>query len=126
MTVTSPLPTRRRPTVSVSSPVTDDPVARLDEVVEACLRVNRVLPGRVLGREELIAVAGLLTQVSAALVRLTDLLGPAVAYQDRVRCLRVAGGDPASGPALVDCRDGYVAAWRAARALHAGLKRRTE
>ncbi|MGH8628303.1 MAG: hypothetical protein ACREYC_24575 [Gammaproteobacteria bacterium] len=108
--------------MSPQSLTTPDPASQLDQMLEACHRVNQALPGLVLGREELIALAGLLTQVSSALVRTTEVLAVSVQYQDRVRRGRAV---PAT-PALWNCRDGYQTAYRSARDLHAGLKRRVD
>ncbi len=122
---------RRRSAVSVSSSVTSsDPVEQLDRVVEAFHQVNRALPKTVLGREELIALGALLTQIIDALLTLTDLLGAPAHHCDRIRLLR-AGADvtpakrlPAATNLLRDCRDGFVAAYTSARAFHADLRRR--
>jgi hypothetical protein len=120
---------RRRSAVSMSSTVTSsDPVEQLDRVVETFHHVNRTLPKTVLGREELIALGGLLTQISGALLTLTDLLGAPAHHYDRTRMLR-AGADspakrlPAATSLLRDCRDGFLAAYTSARAFHADLRR---
>lgn len=120
----TPRSTRRRTKVSVSLQgfIEPDPVSHLDQMLEACHQVNQALPGLVLGREELIALAGLLTQVSGALVRTTELLAMSVQYQDR----RHQGRTMSTTPALQSCRDGYQTAYRSARDLHAGLKRRID
>ncbi|MGQ0717693.1 MAG: hypothetical protein ACT4NP_10360 [Pseudonocardiales bacterium] len=121
---------RRRATVSVSSSViSSDPVDQLDRVVEAFHQVNRALPKRVLGHEELIALGGLLTQVSGALLTLTDLLSAPAHHYDRTRLLRTdtdttrAHRPPGATGLLRGCRDGYLAAYTSARALHADLRR---
>ncbi|HKR48084.1 MAG TPA: hypothetical protein VJT72_00650 [Pseudonocardiaceae bacterium] len=123
---------RRRTSVSMSSSVTNsDPVDQLDRVVDAFHQVNRTLPKKVLGHEELIALGGLLTQVSGALLTLTDLLSAPAHHYDRTRLLRAGtNGPPAQQPPvpgatglLRDCRDGYLAAYTSARALHADLRR---
>ncbi|MGH8918049.1 MAG: hypothetical protein ACRD0H_06875 [Actinomycetes bacterium] len=121
---------RRRTTVSVSSSVTSsDPVDQLDRVVDAFHQVNRALPQKVLGHEELIALGGLLTQVSGALLTLTDLLSAPAHHYERTRLPRVdTGVPPAQQPLgatglLRDCRDSYLAAYTSARALHANLRR---
>jgi hypothetical protein len=121
---------RRRTVVSMSCSVTsNDPVEQLDRVIEAFHQVNRALPKTVLGREELIALGGLLTQISAALLTLTDLLGAPAHHYDRTRLLRTETGTtpakrlPATTSLLRDCRDGFLAAYTSARAFHADLRR---
>ncbi len=121
---------RRRAAVSVSSSVSSsDPVDQLDRVVDAFHQVNRALPKKVLGHEELIALGGLLTQVSGALLTLTDLLSAPAHHYDRTRLLRAdtdttrAHRPPDATGLLRDCRDGYLAAYTSARALHADLRR---
>jgi len=121
---------RRRTAVSVSLPVaSSDPVEQLDRVVDAFHRVNRALPKSVLSREELIALGGLLTQISGALLTLTDLLSAPAHHYDRTR---LRGVDTDATPAqrlqgavslLRDCRDGFLAAYTSARAFHANLRR---
>lgn len=116
---------RRRTALSVSSPVhSRDPVGRLDQVVEILHQINRELPHSALGREELIALGGLLTQVGDALLTFTDLLG---APTQRYVRTRSPGADAAQRPAaagpLQDCRDGLSTARNSARAFHADLKR---
>ncbi len=121
---------RRRTAVSVSLPVaSSDPVEQLDRVVDAFHRVNRTLPKTVLSVEELIALGGLLTQISGALLTLTDLLSAPAHHFDRTRLRRV---DTDAMPAqrlraavslLRDCRDGFLAAYTSARAFHADLRR---
>ncbi|MGH3777301.1 MAG: hypothetical protein ACRDRR_16495 [Pseudonocardiaceae bacterium] len=121
---------RRRTAVSMSLPVaSSDPVEQLDHVVDAFHRVNRALPKTALSREELIALAGLLTQISAALLTFTDLLNAPAHHYDRTRLRRV---DNDSTPTqrlrgavslLRDCRDGFRAAYASARAFHADLRR---
>ena len=121
---------RRRTAVSVSLPVTSsDPVEQLDQIVETFHQVNRALPKTVLGREELIAVGGLLIQISGALLTLTDLLSVSTHQHDRAR-LRRADTDttpiqrlPVATSLLRDCRDGVLAAYNSARAFHADLRR---
>ncbi len=120
---------RRRTAVSMSLSVTSsDPVEQLDRVVETFHQVNRALPKTVLGREELIALGGLLTQISGALLTLTDLLGAPAHHYDRTR-LRRADTDttpatrlPAATSLLRDCRDGFLTAYTSARAFHADLR----
>lgn len=121
---------RRRAAVSMSLPVTSsDPVDQLDRVVETFHQVNRTLPKAVLGREELIALGGLLTQINGALLTLTDLLSAPAHHYDRARLLRAdtdttsAQRQPAATSLLRDCRDGYFAAYTSARAFHADLRR---
>ncbi len=120
---------RRRTAVSMSVPVTSsDPVEQLDRALEVCHQVNQALPKAVLGREELIAIAGLLTQISAALLTFTDLLSAPTHHYDRTRLRRAnTAGTPATRlPAatslLRDCRDGLLTAYTCARAFHAELK----
>lgn len=106
---------RRRATLSVSSPVGNNgPIEQLDHVVDILNKVNRALPLTGLGRAELIAIGGLLTQISDALVTVTDVLGAPAQHHDRTR---------AAARLLQDCRDGYVTAHTSARAFHADLKR---
>src|SRR5918997_2736929 len=102
---------RRRTAVSVSLPITtNDPVDQLDHVVEILHQVNQALPKTVLGREELIALGGLLTQISGALLTLTDLLGAPTHHYDRTRLLRADTDTPpderlGAAPTLLrDCR----------------------
>ncbi|MGH3966010.1 MAG: hypothetical protein ACRDRY_22630 [Pseudonocardiaceae bacterium] len=121
---------RRRTAVSMSLPVaSSDPVEQLDHVVDAFHRVNRALPKTVLSREELIALAGLVTQISGALLTLTDLLSAPAHHYDRTRLRRVdSDGTPAQRlrgavNLLRDCRDGFLAAYISARAFHADLRR---
>ena len=118
---------RRRSAVSVSSPITtNDPVDQLDRVVEILHQVNRALPKTVLGREELIALGGLLTQISGALLTLTDLLSAPAHHYDRVQLRRAdteAQRQPAATSLLRDCRDGYLVAYTSARTFHADLRR---
>jgi hypothetical protein len=121
---------RRRAAVSVSLPVINsDPVEQLDQIVETFHYVNRELPKTILGREELIAVGGLLIQISGALLTLTDLLSVPTHHYDRAR-LRRADADttslqrqPAATGLLRDCRDGVLAAYTSAREFHADLRR---
>jgi hypothetical protein len=121
---------RRRTAVSMSCSVTSsDPVEQLDRVMETFHQVNRALPKTVLGREELIALGGLLTQISAALLTLTDLLGAPAHHYDRTRLLRAdtdttpAERLPLATNLLRNCRDGFLAAYTSARAFHADLRR---
>lgn len=128
--MTTGLNHRRRAAVSMSLPVaSSDPVEQLDRVVDAFHRVNRTLPKTVLSREELIALGGLVTQISGALLTLTDLLSAPAHHYDRTRLRRV-DTDAVVAPRLRgavsllrDCRDGFRAAYTAARAFHADLRR---
>lgn len=100
---------------AVTSPVdNNDPVQQFDHVVDILNQVNRVLPLTAVGREELIALGGLLTQISGALLEVTDLLGAAAQHPDRTRV---------ATRLLQDCRDSYVTAHTGARVFHADLKR---
>jgi hypothetical protein len=66
---------RRRRALSLSMPsISSDAITQLTRIVEIFHLVNRALTTTVLGREELIALGGLLTQISSALLTLTDLL----------------------------------------------------
>ncbi len=103
-----------------------EPVEQLDRAVEIIHRVTRALPGRVLGREELIALGGLLTQVSAALLTFTDLLIPAVHHYDRTRTAHDDTEVTTQATLLLrECRNSYLAAGTSAREFHADIKRRT-
>ncbi|MGH3874841.1 MAG: hypothetical protein ACRDSR_25615 [Pseudonocardiaceae bacterium] len=124
--MTNRISSRRRAAVSVSSsPISNDPVDQLDRVVDAFHQVNRALPKRVLGPEELIALGGLLTQVSGALLTLTDLLSAPAHHYDRTRAgtSSRAPRPPGATSLLRECRDGYLTAYTSARALHAALRR---
>ncbi|MGQ0776032.1 MAG: hypothetical protein ACT4NY_16685 [Pseudonocardiales bacterium] len=119
---------RQRAAVSLSI-ASSEPVEQLDHAVDALHRVNRALPRAALGREELIALGGLLTQISGALLTLADLLsGPAQDY-DSTRLLRAeadalrTGRLPSASTLLQDCRNGFFAAGASARAFHADLRR---
>ncbi|MGH3888100.1 MAG: hypothetical protein ACRDSZ_16320 [Pseudonocardiaceae bacterium] len=121
---------RRRTAVSVSVPVaSSDPVEQLDRVVDTFHRVNRALTKTVLSREELIALGGLLTQVSGALLTLTDLLSAPAHHYDRIRLRRMGTDVPpaqrlrAAVSLLRDCREGFRTAYTSARAFHADLRR---
>jgi hypothetical protein len=121
---------RRRTAVSVLLPVaSSEPVEQLDHAIEAIHRINRALPKTVLGREELLAIGGLLTQVSSALLTLTDLLSAPAHHYDRTRLRRTDAGTTSTQPPaaatklLQNCRNGYLAASNSARAFHADLKR---
>jgi hypothetical protein len=118
---------RRRSEVSLSSSeVGSEPVEQLDRAVEIIHRATRGLPGTVLSREELIALGGLLTQISGALLTFSELLLAPVHHYDRIR----AGNDNADAPRrptatalLRDCRNSYHTACVSARAFHADIKR---
>jgi hypothetical protein len=121
---------RRRTAVSLSSqPTGSDSVDQLDRIVEILHQVNRTLPLTVLCREELIALGGLLTQINSALLTLVDLLSIPTHHYDRTRLLHANTNTtsepqpPSAAHLLQDCRDGYLAAYRSARALHADLRR---
>lgn len=115
---------RRRAEVSLSSPeVSNEPVEQLDQVVELLHRLTRGMSARALGPEELIALGGLLTQISAALLTFTDLLIAPVQHHERSRAVTTAAQGPTASALLRDCRNNYQAAGLAARSLHAGLKR---
>lgn len=118
---------RRRAAVSVTS---SDPISQLSRAVETFHRVNRTLPSVPLSREELIALGGLLTQISGALMTLTDLLSAPAHRCDRPVLPRANSGatrvvrPPAAPRLLRNCRDGYLAAYAHARAFHDYLRRR--
>lgn len=120
---------RRRSEVSLSSPdAGGEPVEQLDRAVEIIHRATRGLPGTVLSREELIALGGLLTQISGALLTFSELLLAPVHHYDHIR----AGNDnadadsarlPTATALLRDCRNSYHTASVSARAFHADIKR---
>jgi hypothetical protein len=121
---------RRRLGVSLSSlDASSEPVDQISRAVEIFHRVNRTLPTTVVGREELIALGGFLTQVSGALLTLTDLLSASAHHFDRTPLRRVhahttsAQRRPTAASLLRDCRAGYLAACTSAQALHADLRR---
>ncbi|MGH3905379.1 MAG: hypothetical protein ACRDTE_14495 [Pseudonocardiaceae bacterium] len=118
---------RRRAEVSLSSPdASSEPVEQLDRAVEIIHRVTRALPGRVLSREELIALGGLLTQISGALLTFTDLLIAPVHHYDRTRTVRAETAVTTQATLLLrECRDSYLAAGTSAREFHADIKRGT-
>ncbi len=110
------------------SVTSSDAVALLDRVLEAVHQVNRALPKAVLGREELIALGGLLTQIGGALLTLADLMSAPIHHYDRTRLranthTTAAQPPPAASRLLRECRDGFLAAYPAARAFHAALRR---
>jgi hypothetical protein len=116
--------------VASSEPVTTgEPVELLDRAIEIIHLINRAFPRAALSREELIALSGLLTQISGALLTLTDLLiAPAQRY-GRTRALPKTPDSVPSPPGqsaaglLLDCRNSYLDASTSARACHAALKR---
>lgn len=113
--------------MSLSSPAAGgEPVEQLDRAVELINRVTRALPEAVLDREELIAISGLLTQISGALLTFTERLIAPVHHYDRTRSVDEktdAARRSSATPLLRDCRSSYVAATTSARAFHATLKR---
>lgn len=120
---------RRRSAVSLSMPVTsNDPIGQLDRAVEILHQANRALPGTALGSKELTALGGLLTQISSALLALTDQLSAPAQRYDRAQ-LHCASVDPGRTPrplavagSLQNCRDGIRATYLAARAFDADLR----
>lgn len=119
---------RRRNEVSLSSPdVGSEPIEQLDRAVEIIHLATRGLPGTVLSREELIALGGLLTQISGALLTFSELLLAPVHHYDRIRAgtdhVDAAPRRPTATALLRDCRNSYHAAGVSARAFHADLKR---
>ena len=120
---------RRRTAVSLSSPDAGcQLVEQLDRAVEIIHRATRSLPGAVLSREELIALGGLLTQISGALLTFSELLLAPVHHYDRIRgesagTTATAPHPPTSTALLRDCRNSYHAAGVAACAFHADIKR---
>ncbi len=123
---------RRRTAVSLSmSAASADPIDQLDRVVETFHQVNRALSSTVLGRTELIALGGLLTQISSALLALTDQLAAPTQHFDRnlphrTYIATTGSSRPAvAGGSLQECRNGIRAAYTAARAFHADLRQRS-
>lgn len=119
-------PQRRRREVSLSSwETSSEPVEQLDRAVELVHRVTRGLPENALTRDELIALAGLLTQLGGALLTLTDLLLAPVHHYDRTRSATGAetSADGQAGELLRECRRGYLAATTSAREFHACVRR---
>lgn len=118
---------RRRATVSLSCPSPTarcEPVERIDRAVELIHQANRAVVGVAVDRDELIALAGLLTQISGALLTLTDQLIAPAHHFDRTRALRQDQTTrPPTTHALLECRNSYLTASTAARAFHAELKR---
>lgn len=120
---------RRRAAVSLSMPVTSsDPIGQLDRVVEMLHQANRALSGTALGSKELTALGGLLTQISSALLGLTDQLSAPTQRYDRAQ---MHGGSidsggtvrpPAVANSLQNCREGIRATYLAARAFDADLR----
>lgn len=92
-------------------------------------RRRRTTVSFVIDREELIALGGFLTQISGALLALTDLLNSSAHHFDRTQLRRahpdttLAERRPTAASLLRDCRDGYLAAYTSAQALHADLRR---
>ncbi|MGH8345151.1 MAG: hypothetical protein ACRES5_01075, partial [Pseudomonas sp.] len=108
--------------MSLSLPeASSTPVDQLGRAVEILARVNRRLPSAVLRREELIALGGHLTQITLALMTLTDLLCASAYHYDRTQLPRAradatpSDGVPTAAGLLRDCRDGYVTAYAAAQ-----------
>lgn len=122
---------RRRADVSLSWPSQElhgGPVEQLDRAIECIHQANRALPGTALSREELVALGGLLTQASRALLSLTELLIAPVHHSERTRSHTGGPGAPAPNQQtattfLRDCRSSYLDAANSARAFHANLKR---
>ena len=84
--------------------------------------VSRTLPTAVLDRDELIALGGLLTQISGALLTLTERLTAPVHHYDRTRATDPAG----LGRAILllrKCQNSYQAANASAREFHAEIRR---
>ena len=107
-----------------------DPIDQLDRVVEILHQANRALPSMALGGKELTALGGLLTQISSALLALTDQLSVPAQRYDRAQLHRASidsGGTPrppAVASSLQNCRYGIRACYLAARAFDAGLRQR--
>jgi hypothetical protein len=73
--MTNKVSRRRRRDLSLSMPsISNDPITQLTRIIEIFQLVNRALTTTALGREELITLGGLLTQINGALLALTDLL----------------------------------------------------
>lgn len=71
--MTNKVSKRRRRALSLSMPVTSsDPINQLTQVIEIFHLVDRALTTTVLGREEMINLGELITQISGALLTLTD------------------------------------------------------
>ncbi|HET9255017.1 MAG TPA: hypothetical protein VFO16_07425, partial [Pseudonocardiaceae bacterium] len=121
---------RRRAAVSLSmsAAASGDPITQLDWVVETFQQVNQALSKTALGRSELIALGGLLAQISGALLVLTDQLSAATQHYDRTQAHRpwASGAGPSrcvtAGSALQGCREGIRATYLAAQAFRADLK----
>jgi hypothetical protein len=118
---------RRRRAVSLSMPVTsNDPIEQLNLVIQTFQGVNQILKATVLGREELIALGGLLTPITHALVTFTDLLDTHADRSSRTHPPRPDSDTtaiPAASTSLQHYRDGLLAASTAAQTLRAELKR---
>ncbi|MGH3631109.1 MAG: hypothetical protein ACRDRL_27155 [Sciscionella sp.] len=120
---------RRRHRVSLSAPPLPiepiDPVEHLDHATEIIHRTNRALTATVPDHDELIALAGLLTQASDALLTLTDLLITSTSRRDRTPTAQNstnATRSHATIDLLRDCRNSYLTARATAQALHAHLR----
>jgi hypothetical protein len=115
--------------VSLSSPEpTGEPVEQLDRAVEIIDQVTRALPDTFADREELVALAGVLTQLGRALHTLSDRLIDPVHHDDRTRS-SCPGGVTTPYPChateqLLNCRTGYAYASTSTRALHAILRQK--
>lgn len=116
---------RLRREVSLSARETSgEPVEQLDRAVELIHGITRGLPASVLTGDELVALGGLLTQISNALMTFTDLLIPPVHHYVRTR--QALQPEVYSGEAVAllrDCRSNYLAAGTSARKFHAQLRR---
>lgn len=117
---------RRRRRVSLSAPaLTTEPVGHLDHATEMIHRTTRSLAAIVPDHDELIALAGLLTQISGALLTLTELLTTSTHQGDRTPTgedSTDATRTPTAADLLRDCRNSYLTAHATARAAHAHLK----
>lgn len=104
-----------------------EPVEQLDRAVEIIDHLARTLPVTIPDREELVALAGVLTQLSRALHTLTDRLIDPLHRDDRAGT-PCPGAEAAPNPCchaatqLLECRTSYASASTSARALHAALK----
>jgi hypothetical protein len=122
---------RRRRPVSLSAPSAGvvpagvEPAEQLDRAVEVIHRANRALAAAVPERDELVALGGLLTQISGALGTITERLLTSVHRHDRGSAINNCPEGIRSQTAadlLRDCRNSYRAACASALALHAHLK----
>jgi hypothetical protein len=104
-----------------------EPVEQLDRAVEIIDHLARTLPVTIPDREELVALAGVLTQLGRALHTLTDRLIDPLHHDDRART-PCPGAEATPNPCchattrLLECRASYASASTSARALHAVLK----